>query len=189
MKITLPNVRLAFPVIWTPEPYPEGNDPTPYFSANFLIPKDAAATLKRVQDAIDAVAQAKWPTKWAAILKAAGPLGKICLRDGDLKENYDGYEGCMFVSARSKVRPGIFDGLRNPLTEADGKPYSGCYVNAVITLFAYDNAAKGVSANLSGVQFLRDGDAFSGGRPAQADDFDDVTDTGEGDAESDPLAN
>ena len=39
-EIRLENVRLAFPKLWTPEPFPGGNDPTPYFSATFILPKN-----------------------------------------------------------------------------------------------------------------------------------------------------
>ena len=82
----------------------------------------------------------------------------------------------MYVSARSKTRPGIFDGQRNELTQADGKPYSGCYVNANLELWAQDNSfGKRINAQLRGIQFLRDGDAFAGGgAPANADEFDEI---------------
>lgn len=82
----------------------------------------------------------------------------------------------MYVSARSKTRPSVFDQQRQELTESDGKPYSGCYVNASIELWAQDNDfGKRVNAQLRGVQFLRDGDAFGGGaRPADADEFDEI---------------
>lgn len=61
------------------------------------------------------------------------------------------------------------------LTVTAGRPYSGCYVNATITIFAYDNQGKGISASLGGVQFFRDGDAFAGGGVASEDDFDDLS--------------
>ena len=77
---------------------------------------------------------------------------------------------------RAQGRPLVIDADKSPLTEQDGKPYSGCYVNASIELWAQDNNyGKRVNASLSGVQFFRDGDAFAGGRAADVDDFDDVT--------------
>jgi len=98
------------------------------------------------------------------------------LHDGDAKAEYEGFEGNKFVSARAKVRPTVFDQQRQELSEADGKPYSGCYVNASIELWAQDNSfGKRINAQLRGVQFLRDGDAFAGGsRPADADEFDEI---------------
>ena len=64
---------------------------------------------------------------------------------------------------------------RSPLTETDGRPYSGCYVVAIVELWAQDNSwGKRVNATLKGVQFFADGEAFSGGTPASAGDFDDL---------------
>ena len=80
------------------------------------------------------------------------------------------------VSAKSKTRPLVIDTDKTPLAEEDGKPYVGCYVNAIIEFFGYDNSGKGVSATLKGVQFVRDGDAFSAVAPASEDDFDDLSD-------------
>ena len=106
------------------------------------------------------------------------------MHDGDSKAEYEGFEGNFFISSRAKVRPSVFDGQRQELTQADGKPYSGCYVNASIELWAQDNSfGKRINAQLRGVQFLRDGDAFAGGgQPADADEFDEL-----GVADQDPL--
>ncbi|EAA6845047.1 DUF2815 domain-containing protein, partial [Salmonella enterica subsp. enterica] len=41
---------------------------------------------------------------------------------------------------------------------------------------------KRVNASLSGVQFLRDGDAFTGGQPASADEFDDISEGADADS-------
>ncbi len=81
----------------------------------------------------------------------------------------------MYITASNKDRPLVIDVNRTPLTAQDGRPYSGCYVNATIEFYAYDNNGKGVSASLRGVQFFRDGDAFSGGSVASVDEFDDLS--------------
>lgn len=96
-------------------------------------------------------------------------------RDGDEKSDYDGYEGSMYISANNKARPLVIDRDRTPLTAQDGRPYSGCYVDASIEIFAYDNQGKGISASLCGIQFRKDGDAFAGGGVASVDDFDDIS--------------
>jgi len=88
----------------------------------------------------------------------------------------------MFVSARSKTRPTTFDGMRNTVSEADGVIYGGCYVNAIISCFAYSKGNNGLAAGLKGVQFRAPGEAFSGGgTPAGSDDFDEIS------VEQDPL--
>lgn len=181
-EIRLENVRLAFPKLWTPEPFPGGNDPTPYFSAMFILPKNHPQA-KQLEAMMVKIANDKWGTRGPAVLKAAKAMGKVFYRDGDSKAEYDGFEGNMFVSARSKTRPNTFDGQRNTVTEADGVIYGGCYVNAIISCFAYIKGNNGLGAGLKGVQFRGKGDAFSGGGvPADADDFDEL-----GTDEADPL--
>ena len=96
--------------------------------------------------------------------------------DGDLKATYDGFAGNLYVSARNPIRPLVLNSDKSPLTEADGKPYAGCYVNVSLELWAQDNNyGKRVNATLMGVQFYCDGDAFAGGGVASEDDFDDVS--------------
>jgi len=70
----------------------------------------------------------------------------------------------------------VVDRDRTPLVAADGKPYAGCYVTAIVELWPQDNQyGRRINATLSGVQFERDGDAFGGSAPASADDFDDLS--------------
>ena len=66
---------------------------------------------------------------------------------------------------------------KTPLTEDDNVIYGGCYVNAIIELWAQDNNyGKRINANLLGVQFHKDGEPFGGGGVSvKADDFDDVS--------------
>ena len=173
MRILLRDVRLAFPNLWKATAPKGGGEAA--FSASFLMApnhKQMAELTKALKD----LATEKWGVKGAAVYKALEAADKLCLHDGDAKAEYEGFEGNKFVSSRGKVRPSVFDGQRQELTEADGKPYSGCYVNASLELWAQDNSyGKRLNAQLRGVQFFRDGDAFAGGgQPADADEFDDI---------------
>lgn len=171
MKLTLKNVRLSFPDLFVARPFKPGD--TPKFKGTFLMPKDDPQ-VKAVEAAITAVAKEKWPKTYDKVLASIrGNANRFCFQDGDTKM-YDGYEGMMFFSANNKTRPAVFDRDKTPLRQDDGRPYAGCYVNAVVELFAYDNSGNGISASLGGVQFVRDGEAFSGGRPASADEFEDL---------------
>lgn len=173
MKIKLSNVRIAFPCLW--EAKTVNGEGKPAFSACFLI-DPADPQVKAINKAVDQVGGEKWGAKAAAILAGARKADKICLHDGDLKATYDGFAGNLYVSARNPLRPTVLNSDKTPLVEQDGKPYAGCYVNAVIELWAQDNNyGKRVNATLMGVQFLRDGDAFAGGGVASDDDFDDVS--------------
>lgn len=178
MKIKLQNVRLSFPGLWKAEPFKPGDDPK--FKATFLIEKDSALD-KAVNEAIKETAKAKWGAKAEAALKSMrNNPNKFCYQDGDTK-TYDGYEGMMALSAKNGKRPLVIDRDRTTLTEADGKPYAGCYVNASVEFFAYENSGNGISASLLGVQFLKDGDAFGGGSIATEDDFDELEDGADAD--------
>lgn len=175
MKMTICNVRLAFPKIWTAEAFPGGNDPTPYFSANGLLAQ-AHPQFKAIEAAIESCFKGKWPQHWASIQKGAKGMGKVPMRDGDTKAEVEGYAGNWFISARAKRRPTILNFDRSPLAEADGKPYGGCYVNLLVEFFAYTKGNKGVGADLRGIQFLRDGDAFSGASAAADEsEFDEIS--------------
>lgn len=173
MKIKLKNVRLTFPVLF--EARTVNGEGKPAFSASFLL-DPADPQVKALNQAIEQVAREKWGAKTDAVLKQMRGQDKVCLHDGDLKSNYDGFPGSLYVSARSTTRPLVIDKDRSPLTEADGKPYAGCYVNASVELWAQDNNyGKRINAGLRGVQFFRDGDAFAGGGAASEDEFDDIS--------------
>lgn len=170
MLVKLKNVRLAFPQLF--EAKTVNGEGEPAYSASFIFDKKHSA-YKEVDAAIDAVAKEKWGDKATAVLKDLRAKDKVALHDGDLKSDYDGYAGNFFVSSRSKKRPLVIDGDKSVLTVADGRPYGGCYVNANVEVWAMDNQfGKRVSASLVGVQFAKDGDAFSGSAPASVDDFD-----------------
>jgi hypothetical protein len=174
MKLKLTNVRLAFPTLF--EAKTVNGEGKPAFSASFLISPDDPQ-VKVINAAIEQVAKEKWGAKAEAVLKQMRAQDKVCLHDGDLKSNYDGFPDNLYVSSRSATRPLVIDKDKSPLAESDGKPYAGCYVNASIELWAQDNNyGKRVNASLRGVQFFRDGDAFAGGGAASEDEFDEITD-------------
>lgn len=175
MKVRLENVRLAFPQLFEPRAFGEdGSDPA--YGGSFILSKTHPA-YKLVNDAIEAVAVEKWEKKALEVLKQLRTADKTCLHDGDGKPDYAGFPGNFFVSARNKARPLVIDRDKSPLTQADGKPYAGCYVNTTVDIWAQQNKfGKRVNATLSGVQFLKDGDAFTGAPPASPDDFESLDD-------------
>jgi len=161
-KIKLNNVRLSFASLFKKATF--GGEETK-FEGTFLIDKD---------DQVDTIAEIN--TAIAAMLKekkAKLSPDRICFKDGD-EIDYDGYAGHMSIKASNAKRPIVIDRDKSPLVEDDGKPYSGCYVNAIVELWFQDNTwGKRVNANLLAVQFVRDGEPFGdGGAGASADDFD-----------------
>jgi hypothetical protein len=171
MKMKLENVRLSFPSLFRKAQF-QGTETK--FEATFLINKETQSDIvSQIEKAI--AAKIKTDLKGAKL-----GADKLCLRDGD-GVDYDGYEGHMSLKAASNKRPLVIGKDKSPLAEEDGVIYGGCYVNAIVELWAQDNGfGRRVNANLLGVQFVRDGDAFGGvGESAKLDDFDDLS--GEGD--------
>jgi hypothetical protein len=180
MKLKISNVRLAFPALF--EAKTVNGEGEPAFSASFLLSQDHPQ-MAEIEAAIEKTGAEKWGAKWPMVKKEITAKDRSALHDGDTKAEYAGYEGNMYISARNKVRPLVIDRDRTPLVPADGRPYGGCYVNAVLELWAQDNNyGKRINASLSGVQFYKDGDAFAGGQSANSDDFDDLADVGEEEA-------
>lgn len=173
MKIRIDNVRLAFPALFEPKAVNAGDKPA--FCAAFIVPRNHPQ-MAEINAAIAATADEKWGVKGPVMLKTIKAGDKIALHDGDGKAQYQGFEGNWFISARNPVRPTCLDADKTPLAESDGRLYAGCYCNAILELWGQDNNyGKRINATLLGVQFYRDGDAFSGGGSASEDDFDDVT--------------
>jgi len=174
MKIKIENVRLAFPNLFEPKAAKAGQKAK--YSAAFIFPKDHPA-VAIIRDAMVEVAKAKWGDKWESIYASLRAADKLAVHDGDAKSEYGGYAGNLFVNASNEVRPLVLGGGpdgKAPLSASDGKPYSGCYVNALVELWAQAHAEHGkrINASLMGVQFLKDGERLSGGATAAADDFD-----------------
>lgn len=174
MDIKLYNVRIAFcQNLFKPGAFQEGQEKK--YSATFLVDKKDTEQLKKINDAIKAAADAKWGAKAKTVLDQIIKGGKVCLRDGEDKEQYEGFSDCMYIPASSKVKPLVIGRTREELTEDSGKPYPGCYVNCKLSIWAMDNQfGKRINCTLVAVQFAKDGDAFGGMSVAKADDFEDL---------------
>ena len=153
-----------------------GGEGKPAFSCTAIIPKTHPA-VKLLNAAEEQAAKEKWGEKAAVNLKAIRAAGKGVVKDGDLKASYAGFEGNAFVSLRAEKRPNVYDSDLSQLTAADGKVYAGCHGHVVLDVWAQDNQyGKRLNAQLAGVMFSREGDAFgSGGTPATTDDFADLS--------------
>ena len=160
------NVRLSFPSLFHKAMF-QGTE-TKYEATFLLDKKEHAATITQVSDAIAAMLKEH---------KAKLTSDKICLKDGDLMD-YDGYANTLTLKASSTKRPMVINKLKEPVTEDDNVIYSGCYVNAIVSLWFQDNGfGKRINASLEAVQFAKDGTPFGdGGSKASLDDFDVIDD-------------
>lgn len=193
MNLMLKDVRLAFANgLWNKRSgNPDGTGKAKY-SCTLILPKNHPQ-IAEINQTIDKVGRAKWLERAETILRGLRAADKVALHDSDkgTKAEMQGFAGNFYISARSDIKPSVFDHNRNEVSESSGIVYSGCYVVASVSLWAQDDPRYGkrVNAQIRGVQFLRDGDAFAAGTAASADEFGDVSDTGEGGgtAEEDPL--
>lgn len=171
--VKLSNVRLSFADLFQPD------QKYGRYGASFpIVPGSANA--KALDAAILEVATAKWGAKAQTILTKLKSDGVVAFqaspKTNSEGEVYDGFQGMHALNASNKARPTVVDRDRSPLAEGDGRPYAGCYVNAIVELWAQDNSwGKRVNATLKGIQFYADGEAFSGGTPASVEDFDDLS--------------
>jgi hypothetical protein len=180
LRFLLKNVRASFPVLFKGEQF--NGEGKFRCGVSLLVPHDHPQ-VKQINAGIDEAAALKWKDKAAVTLKGARAKDKLCLRDGDLKAKYDGYEGNLVLSAncqggdteRECVKPQVFTAERVEVTDPNANPiYSGCYVNALVEIYADSRFGDGVFAKLVGIQFDHDGDAF-GTAKAKADDFEAVS--------------
>lgn len=176
--IILRKVRLSFPDLFHAVEYQQG-DGRPRWNATFLI-EPGSTNDELIREAIQEAARDAWGEKAPRMLaQFEGNANKFCYLDGSLKE-YDGYEGMWYLachrnatlrSGSPNARPAIIDRDKSPLTEEDGRPYAGCFVNAKVSLYGQAGENAGLRASFSVVQFDSDGPAFSGSAPT-IDEFD-----------------
>lgn len=172
MKMTIKNVRMAFPAIFQPQSVGDGE---PAYGAKFIVPTDHPQ-LADIRKDLASVATTQWNDKAASVLKLLQADKKVAWVEGPYinknGEPYDGFEGAYHVSSRSKTKPSAFDQLNRLITEADGLIYSGAYVDAAIEFYAQDNKwGRRINCGLRGVRFAKHGESFGGGAAASADDF------------------
>lgn len=171
----LSNVRTSYffgHETYTAPASPQNPNPTPVFKSHFLMGPthpDLARVAAKIEE-VGAAHQWQGGLTWAQVKEQLKAQDKLCLHRGEVScAGQPEYVGLFFVSGTNKSRFTIVDGARAPLVAKDGKPYSGCYVNAIVDIWAQDNKwGRRINCTITGVQFLRDGEAFGGGAMAAA---------------------
>jgi hypothetical protein len=130
-----------------------GGESTGKYEATFVLDKkEHADAIKQIQTAADALMKEAF--------KGKIPADKVCLKDGDDMARPE-FEGKMTIKASTKKRPLVINRDKSPITEDDNIVYAGCYVNAIVSLWAQNNQyGKRINAQLDGEQFCRDGEPF-----------------------------
>lgn len=197
--IKLEDVRLSFAHLFKRKQFKadKGNPDKPgKFQATFLLDPSRAAHEKKIEE-IKNVAREIMSEQWPKGAKLTGRcFAQNGTHDADGNPVYEGWENMFSIAASEDEQPRVVDIRGVPIgSDGAGAPYSGCYVNAFISLWTQDNDfGKRINANLIAVQFRRDGEAFSGRPRADDLDFEDFSGQAEdpladgGSDDSDPLA-
>jgi len=166
-RIHINNARLSFASVWKRAVF-DGKEGK--FEATLLIPKTDDKQIKILKAAIKGKVEESG-------LKISSE--KFCMKDGDKifeDKEYDGYQDTYALKASNNTRPTIVNRDGSQLAEDDNVIYSGCYVNAIIDFWVQNNNyGKRINANLLGLQFVRDGEAFGAGAALSADEFTPIT--------------
>lgn len=161
-KIKIQAARLSFPSLFNTAKF--GGEDTGKYEATFVLDKvEHADTIASIKAQIERLMKEE--------LKSKVPSDKLCLKDGDEMGRPE-FEGKYTIKASTKKRPLVINRDKSPITESDNVIYAGCYVNAIVSLWAQNNTwGRRINAQLDGVQFCRDGEPFGDGG-VSVDEFD-----------------
>lgn len=183
-KVITGKVRLSY--CHLTEPRARNAKDEPKYSTALIIPKTDKVTMKALRAAEklaleEGLAEHKFTQREVDLGKKSNGTKGVSLsiikdgdEDADLERNPE-YAGCWYMNVSAGTRkPGIVDRQLEPITDPT-EIYSGCYVRASLTAFAYSNESKGVTFGLNHIQKIADGDPL-GGMSRAEDDFDEMDD-------------
>lgn len=171
-NIVSPEARFSFPNVFRPGKVMEAGKEPKYsivllFAANSDLSLLKAAAEEVAVEAFGAD-KAKWPKNLRSPFRDQG------------EKAINGYvDGCKFITATSKQRPGLVDHSNLDIVE-EHLFYAGCYGVASLRAFAYGGGKTGVTPGvafgLQNIQKLRDGESLSG-RSDPSKDFEPAAET------------
>lgn len=185
--ITLKKVRGSFLHLFEPTASIE-NGPKKYRAAFLMDPEtpEGKANIKLIEAAMDKAALGVWKTKEKADkIRAKLDDDRSGLRDGDDATNkegdvYSGYEGMKYITATNGKKPKVLRRDKSVIDSSEAAEiYSGCYVNAVVSVWATNlekHGGNGIFFTLEIVQYHSKGEPFGA---AELDEDDYLEDMGE----------
>jgi len=205
MKVIVKNVRLSFNDLFTPKSI---NGGAPKYTATLICSDETKLRFANKEGEQVIVPHGKLQAVCEHVLKEK--FGKLpakadnwvynkadgsTTRDEYVNDDGDYWAGfdaeTLYISAgkpEAKCKDGkmtVLDQRREPIAENSGLLFSGCYVNAVLDIYAYDgDSGKGVTASLEGIQLLRKGEPLGFTKIDVESEFDEE----EIDAEDDEAA-
>ena len=173
--IVTPTFRASYPSVFKPQLNKLSGKQEFSLEALFEVGTDLTAMKKAAENAC----VNKWGTDkkaWPKNLKSPFRDQKEKEKEGKLPDGCTA--GAVFMRLKSTKRPGLVDQNKVEIME-ESQFYAGCFARAHVSAFAYSQAGNnGVSFGLNHVQFVKDGDPFSG-RPNVESAFTAVEGAGE----------
>ncbi|MCM1516200.1 MAG: DUF2815 family protein [Paraprevotella sp.] len=173
--------RLSYPQLVKAMPLRGDPNSKPRYSAKLIIERDSEdhkAILKvlkqKFNTTFSTVPEDERNRQFEKLLKTEG---RCFISDGE----DDGFDGMLKLAAYTpgtSSRPLCVDQRREliPVEDIERVLYSGCYVYAIIEPWIQnmDRFGKGLRCALSGIQFAKDGEHFSGVKISRVDEFDEI---------------
>ncbi len=173
-KVITGLVRFSYVHVFEPHAAQEGSKEK--YSVSILIPKSSTDMISRIEDAVNAAADAG-KAKFNNKDPRKNKNFKWPLRDGDEERSEDGnYAGMMFLNASSNTKPGLIDVDKDPILDPEDF-YSGCWGRASINFYPFNTSGNmGVACGLNNLQKLKDDEALAGKTSAKDDFADEFAD-------------
>lgn len=163
--IVTPEARIMFPSLFEPSAFESGRE-----TYSCLLVFEEGADLAPLEAAVQEALRAKFPNG------ASGARNPINYGDNKVADWGEAFAGTRYVRASTLFKPAVVGRNRQPILDP-AAVYSGCYVRAAVSPYAYDaRGNRGVALGLEAIQFVRDGEAVGGGAAASVGLFSDLGD-------------
>lgn len=166
--IITPEATAIFVFIWEPrESMNEGQPPQYSMSLLFKRSTDISELRKAVfESAVEKFGNSAIVTvdnKKKLSNKLKNPMRDV----NEMENPIEGFRGGVFITAKSKSKPGLVDADLQPILEPMDF-YPGCICRASVVPFAFDKKGqKGVTFLLNNIQKLKDGTRLDGKKKAE----------------------
>lgn len=173
-NVTTGEVRLSYVHLFKPYAAMAGQEEK--YSCTVLVPKTDAATMGRINAAIEAARQRGISEKWNG---QCPPIVPTPVYDGDGVRPSDGMafgpeckgHWVFTASAKADYPPEIVDAAGSPIIN-QSEVYSGMYAYVNVSFYPYSfGGKKGIGCGLGPVMKRRDGESLGGSAPTAAQAF------------------
>ena len=157
-----PSARIAFPQVWRPKAFAEGQAENFSVIAIFYPDNFTEAERKQYKKMIK-VCNAESKAKFGKEMKALPSTAGRPITNGEEKGELLGFgEGSVFATLKSRYKPSVVDKHGEEITD-ESLVYPGVWARFTVTPYAYSGTfGKGVKLGLRNIQILKDDERFDG---------------------------